>query len=165
MQTAVTNAAMIRRLTGARVVFIHHSGKNRKRGGSALTAAADTVLSLDEQKDGHLLQCVRQRDGERFPPAFLRMTKTPDGSAVLFERRDEGPSPSILSDKVRDKARLHASILAKLREQPRMKASDVATEVHRNKSDVLDALKELKVVGRADFERSGRRAELWSCVE
>jgi hypothetical protein len=166
MQTAVTNAAMLRRLTGARVVFIHHTGKNRKRGargGTALTAAADTVLSLDEEKEAHVLRCVRQRDGERFLPVFLKLSKTPDGSTVLFERRDPVPA-ALISDRARERAKLHELILSKLRDQPGMKASDVVKAVHKNKADVLRALDELKTANRATFERSGRKAELWSCV-
>jgi hypothetical protein len=160
LQIAVNNAAMLRRLTGARVVFIHHSGKNRKRGargGSALTAAADTVLSLDEERDGHVLRCVRQRDGERFPPVFLRLSKVPDGSTVLFERR-EAPTAPLLSEK----AKLHAAILTFLRSNLGADTDAVRKHVGRRKTDVLLALAELKQAGRIELnQQNGRKAKGW----
>jgi hypothetical protein len=157
MQEAASNAAVIRQMTGARVLLVHHTGKNRKRGargGSSLTAAADTVISLDEEKDHHVMRCVRQRDGERFAPVFLKLTKTADGAAVLFERC-EAPGVSLLDDKTRERARLQEQILAVLRQQPGLKESAVVTKVHRKKADVLEALAGLRMARRADFERSG----------
>lgn len=166
MQLAVNNAALIRRETGARVVFIHHTGKNRRRGargGTALTAAADVVLSLDPDKDHHALNCVRQRDGDRFPSVFLKLTKTPDGSTVLFERLAEGPAMSLLSDRGRDNARLRELVLSALRAHPKITATAVVKAVQKNKAAVLNTLAELKEAGQADFERDGRRSQLWSC--
>jgi hypothetical protein len=58
-QTAAHHAGFITRQTGARVTLIHHSGKDRKRGargGSSLTAAADTVLTIDTVKDRHVVR-------------------------------------------------------------------------------------------------------------
>lgn len=91
MQEVANAAAVIRERTGARVTLIHHSGKIRgrgMRGGTSLPAAADTVLSLDQERAGHVLRCERQRDGERFAPVFLKMTKTAD--TVLFQLDDTG---------------------------------------------------------------------------
>jgi len=162
MQTAVTNAAMIRRLTGARVVFIHHSGKDRKRGargGTALTAAADTVLSLDEERDGHVLRCVRQRDGERFAPVFLRLTKTPDGSTVLFERRESAGAPLF-----GDKAKLHAEILRHLRANPGAITDSIGRTLGKRKADVVTTLAGLLKSGLIAATPKGR-GKGWSVVE
>ncbi|MDE3156091.1 MAG: AAA family ATPase [Acidobacteriota bacterium] len=160
MQRAVTNAAMIRRTTGARVVFIHHSGKVRSRGargGSALTAAADTVLSLDEERDGHVLRCVRQRDGARFAPVHLKLTPTAD--SVLFQRA-EAPGASL----VPEGARLQRQVIDWLRDHPGSTATTASENIKRRKADILSALLDLERAGRVSREKVGR-ANVWSVVD
>jgi hypothetical protein len=167
MQIAVNNAALVRRCTDARVVFIHHSGKDRKRGargGSALTAAADTVLSLDEGgPGGHVLQCVRQRDGVRFAPVSLKLTPTPDGATALFERGPER-SVSVLSDRGRDAAKLQAEVIAYLAANGPATATEIAAGLQKRKQAVVDGLKELEGADRVRHEQKGQ-AKLWSAVQ
>ncbi len=156
MQIAVNHAELIRRHTGARVVFIHHSGKNRKngaRGGSALTAAADTVLSLDREKDGHVLRCVRQRDGERFSPIALTLTHV--GSTVLFERADVPLAG--------DTTRLHCDLLAWLRSNPGAVTDAVSRGVGKRKTDVMAALQALVASGQLTSAKKGH-GTAWSVI-
>lgn len=159
MGRVVGHADMIRRATGARVVLIHHSGKVRSRGargGSALTAAADCVLSLDVKGPAHILCCEKLRDGRAFDPIVLKLVPTADGRSALFERA-EGPAVSLCDAT----ARLQSNVLDFLREHPACKATDVIEGIGRQKSAVLHALRELAKAGSVVSTKAGR-ANVWS---
>jgi hypothetical protein len=151
---------MIRRKTGARVTLIHHSGKDRKRGargGSALTAAADTVISIDEQGGRHIVRCDKQRDGERFAPFYLRLTPDPVGQTAYFVKCD-GPTVSMVPA---SGDALQADILSRLRSHPYTSGSTLAAQLHKQKSAVLEALNSLHATGRVQFRAEGR-AKFWT---
>src|SRR5437773_5414969 len=156
MAVVAAHVNIIRKYTGARVVVIHHEGKNHQRGargGSALVGFADTALRIDEGKNGHMLYCVKQRDGARFSPVFLKLTPTPDGSTALFERLAEGPAVSLIGDKARDKAKLQAAIVAYVRDHPGVNTTDIAAG--RRRQGVVDALAALEQAGRVRQEKKG----------
>lgn len=160
MQLAVTHAELVRRRTGARVVFIHHSGKDRTRGargGSALTAAADTVLALDHARDGHVLRCVRQRDAERFAPMHLKLMKTPDGATVLFDRRD-GLATAPLATQLRE------DIVTWLQAHPGAVTDAIGRGIEKRKADVMTALDALLNAGQITATKTGR-ATTWRVTE
>ncbi len=77
-------AAMeIQRSKGAVVMLIHHSGKSGSslRGSSALRAAVDVALMVEESGRGHRLSCDAIKDGERFEPIGFNLM--PEGDSVV----------------------------------------------------------------------------------
>lgn len=75
----VEAAARIQRFTGAAVLIVHHVGKGMKnvseRGSSALRAAADVMMMLRRDRANGLLvlENSKQKDGEEFPPIYMRL--------------------------------------------------------------------------------------------
>lgn len=61
------NLDLLRSRTGAHVLLVHHSGKDRSRGArghSSLRAAVDTEITLSRDSDGRIVATVdKQRDG------------------------------------------------------------------------------------------------------
>ena len=154
----VDHADTIRRETGARMTLIHHFGKDKargSRGGSALPAAADTVLSLDTTKDRHVLRCDKQRDGAPFDPVFLTLVPIADGSTALFEACEGAAVPVFDS-----RARLEREIVEYLSAHPPIAGSSIAKALGRKKQDVFKALADLKKSSRVNSQRDGR-AMLW----
>lgn len=87
MGALVANVDRIRRETGAHVLFVHHTGKEAKRGArghSLLTAAVDTAIEITRLKARGLVKAeiVKQRDLE-LAPSFtfsLDSVRIPSGS-------------------------------------------------------------------------------------
>jgi hypothetical protein len=76
MGIVVANADRLRRISGACVLILHHSGhqdKSRGRGSSTLGGAIDTELGLSgKTSDGRLkLEVTKQKDDEEAPDRFL----------------------------------------------------------------------------------------------
>ncbi len=68
----------LRHATGAAVLVIHHTGKDKKskeRGSSALRGAADTMISCDGAMGILTVECDKQKDGEEFKPFTLALQK------------------------------------------------------------------------------------------
>jgi hypothetical protein len=152
----VAHADIIRRETGARVTLIHHFGMDKtkgSRGGSALPAAADTVLSIDTMKDRHILRCDKQRDGAPFDPISLKLV--PTGSTALFEACEGAAVPLFDSS-----ARLEREIVDYLNSHSGTAGSAIAKALGRKKLDVFRTLARLKQSNRVDYQRDGR-AMLW----
>lgn len=93
---AIAAAQRVGNELGAGTLLIHHAGHNtsRERGSTALRAACDTVLSLDEDDGRHTLKVVKQRDGDHGEPIHLRMVKQPP--SVVFQDADP-PAPVVTS--------------------------------------------------------------------
>jgi hypothetical protein len=159
MALVVSRADVIRRHTGARVTLIHHAGKERARGargGSALTAAADTVISLDEGAGSHVVTCEKQRDGARFASIHLALVPTADGSTVLFE-----PCAPRGVD-LGAGARLRREIVEFLEAHPDgTSGTAIAAALKRQKCAALEALKHLSKAGKVVARPGGRGAQLW----
>ena len=67
MGLVIHNAQALTRATGATVLIVHHSGKDRERGArgsSSLPAAMDTVLSIRKAGQFKTLTVEKQRDSE-----------------------------------------------------------------------------------------------------
>lgn len=68
--------------------LLHHTGKNGEleRGSSALRGAADTIVALRPEGDGHLkLTCEKQKDGPEFSPWNLRLIPTAESVVLGLE--------------------------------------------------------------------------------
>ena len=90
MGIVVSNADLVRRQTGATVLFVHHTGKDRNgmRGSSAVYAACDTVLGLEMSDNIITLEVEKQKDSSNPDPWRLSMRVIPlpdieDSSCVL----------------------------------------------------------------------------------
>ena len=156
LSLVVAYADHVRRETGARVTLIHHFGKDKargSRGGSALPAAADTVLTLESLKGHHVLKCDKQRDGAPFDPVFLRLV--PTDSTALFERCEGQAAPLFIST-----ARLQEQIGEHVRVHPGLTGSAIAKAIGRKKVDVLTALLAMRKAGTLDYRNEGK-AMLW----
>lgn len=78
MTKVVSAADKIREMTGAHVMFVHHSGKNiaaGSRGHSSLRAATDTEIEIqrEEGQIGQIL-CRKAKDMEFFEPMAFQLT-------------------------------------------------------------------------------------------
>lgn len=96
----VDGADTVRRLSGACVLFVHHTGKDQSagmRGNSALHAAVATVIAC-KGGDGRLvLDCAKQKDDVPFPPIHLGLLPV-GASCVATDRSpdsDELPSGAV----------------------------------------------------------------------
>ena len=68
----------LRRATGATVLVIHHTGKDKKskeRGSSALRGSADTMISCDGEMGVLTVECDKQKDDEEFKTFNLALRK------------------------------------------------------------------------------------------
>jgi hypothetical protein len=68
----------LRKVTGATVMLVHHSGKadaSSERGSSALRGACDTMMSVAEgSREGVVrLECSKQKEGAPFEPIHLEL--------------------------------------------------------------------------------------------
>lgn len=77
---------MIRKLTGATVLLVHHVGKNsgkQARGSSALSGAADTMILLKKNHSTLSLECVKQKDAAEFKkiPLAIKTVELGDGAS------------------------------------------------------------------------------------
>jgi len=71
MGRLIQSADMIRDLTSAAVLLVHHTNKSgeSERGSTALRGAVDTLLSLKKSESGIItLTCEKQKDGAPFQP-------------------------------------------------------------------------------------------------
>lgn len=67
MGRVILSADRIRSQTGAAVLLVHHTGKERRagpRGHSSLNAACDTVIEVAQNKSGNTAKVTKARDGE-----------------------------------------------------------------------------------------------------
>lgn len=161
LSRVVEHADMVRHETGARVTLIHHFGKDRtrgSRGGSALPAAADTVLTLERLKERHVLKCDKQRDGVAFDPVYLRLQPTGD-TALFTLASGAGQAVPLLETT----AVVERAVLAYLATHSGISGSAVAKGVGRNKDRVLTALRALAAAGRVT-SRKERRADIWELL-
>lgn len=80
-------AAMIQRKTGASVVIVHHSGKDKSkgmRGSSAIEGAVDTAVKVERTDDGVIkVKCGKQKDFEEFGAFALHIK--PLGDSLVLE--------------------------------------------------------------------------------
>ncbi|HYT73514.1 MAG TPA: AAA family ATPase [Vicinamibacterales bacterium] len=77
---AVASATGLIRDTGATVVFVHHTGKDKKdieRGSNAIRAAADTMILVRKRGDVITVSNTKQKDDEEFAPITLRLKQVP----------------------------------------------------------------------------------------
>lgn len=101
-------ADLIRRMTGACVLIVHHSGKDSSagaRGHSSLLGAVDTELELKNGGDGVLtLTVTKQKDGPDGMNWRLAMTPTAESVVVapytgkVMDAERVGPSGRIMLD-------------------------------------------------------------------
>ncbi len=65
---------MIRGATGAAVVVVHHKGRNGDdaRGSTALRAACDVVIKVDNSGDMMTVENNKMKDADEFPTYYLR---------------------------------------------------------------------------------------------
>lgn len=91
MTRFIGNLDVLRDLTGAHIMVVHHSGKDTAagaRGHSSLRAASDTEIELELADDGlKLVKTTKQRDMEPKPPlgfklGILELGKDEDGDEV-----------------------------------------------------------------------------------
>lgn len=83
----IASMKLLRNVTGAAVVVVHHSGKDLgkgMRGSSALLGAMDTTVEVERASDGRSIKVAvkKQKDAEREPPMRFNMEKVGD-SLVL----------------------------------------------------------------------------------
>ncbi len=83
----IASMKLLRNVTGAAVVVVHHSGKDLSkgmRGSTALLGAMDTTVEVERHTDGHSIKVTvkKQKDAEREPPMRFNMEKVGD-SLVL----------------------------------------------------------------------------------
>ena len=80
----------IQRHTGAAVLVVHHTGKNRnsERGSSALRGGADSMIELSNDDGLISISCAKSKDSQPFKTRYMRLVKvaTRDGrdSCVLL---------------------------------------------------------------------------------
>jgi hypothetical protein len=98
MGLAIAACDRIRKLTGATVVLVHHTGKDggQERGSSALRGAVDTVIALTEDAGVLKLVCEKQKDGSPFQPVKVRLVAVLDGQTCVATLAD-GPTVADLS--------------------------------------------------------------------
>lgn len=67
----------IQRESGAAVLVVHHTGKNRngERGSSALRGGADSMIELSNDDGLISLTCAKSKDSEPFRTRYLRLVK------------------------------------------------------------------------------------------
>ncbi|MBO9494306.1 AAA family ATPase [Thalassotalea sp. G20_0] len=95
MNLFVSGCDKIKAETGATIIVIHHTGKNKERdarGSSALRAACDFEYCIDRPDKGmyYLLKCTKSKDSEPMPtqafdmtPRFLRYDSDQDEVTTL----------------------------------------------------------------------------------
>ena len=94
MGKAIASADSIREFTGATILLVHHTAKERnvERGSSALRGAADTMISLTE--DGAELSVDKQKEADARDSITLarRIVNLGDGlSSCVIEQSDFRP--------------------------------------------------------------------------
>ncbi|WP_067582988.1 AAA family ATPase [Endozoicomonas ascidiicola] len=80
MNKFVNNCSEIQRETGATVIVVHHTGKNKERearGSSVLRSACDFEYNIDRPNKGPVfkLKCTKQKDAEHAPTETFNMNK------------------------------------------------------------------------------------------
>ena len=91
----IAGVDFLRRVTGAAVLALHHSGWNetRERGNSSLRGAADTMMSLTPKDGSLVLEVTKQKDAQ--PTDKIRLPEKnqvepiQDLIAMALERRPE----------------------------------------------------------------------------
>lgn len=91
MGQAVSAADEIREITGAAVVFVHHTGRAdedgqvHERGSTALKSAVDTMIEMKGDEDGPTreLWCRKQKDSAKFFPITVHKHEIRRGGKVL----------------------------------------------------------------------------------
>ncbi|KXF79744.1 AAA family ATPase [Enterovibrio coralii] len=87
--------------TGATVVAVHHSGKDKTRGArgaSALKAAVDTEIEIDREPPSEIVKVTnkKQKDAEELEPFSLRLREVP----LDINDEDGDPITSLIVDRV-----------------------------------------------------------------
>jgi hypothetical protein len=97
MGKVVASLDHVRRVTGACVLLVHHSGKDASlgsRGSTALRGAMDTELELTTGEGRVTLKCSKQKDGA--PPPPLRLALIPrDDTCILVPAGRVQPSEDL----------------------------------------------------------------------
>jgi hypothetical protein len=93
----------LREASGATIVLVHHLGKDVSkglRGSTALSAAADTILTCTRTRTGVSLHCSKQKDGVDGDVQRFALLPRRD-SAVLAPSAEAEPfRPTVLMEKV-----------------------------------------------------------------
>lgn len=98
----VANLDLIRRITGACVLLVHHTGKDAlagARGSSALKGAMDTEIEISGDVDALVIKNTKQKDGPKAAPLRLSLVSV-QGTGSVTVTRARGVDPDRLPDSV-----------------------------------------------------------------
>jgi len=92
MGLAIAGMRRIQRETGACVMAIHHSGKDKsaERGSSSLRGGVETMLELRREGDLITVHCEKQKDDAKFADFVLRLVEVGDSCALITA--ESGPA-------------------------------------------------------------------------
>jgi hypothetical protein len=95
MSALVAGADRIRAETGATILVIHHSPKDRStyRGSSVFAASADMLAHVSKKGDTVTVTCTKMKEGEPFSLPELRLTKH-RRSAILVPSTPANAAPT-----------------------------------------------------------------------
>lgn len=104
MGQAVEAGDVIRRATGATVLFLHHPARNsdKARGSGALPGGIDTEFTLTRENDVVTVKCTKQKDGAECEPFALRslvvqLSDADEDTSLVLDLTDlprGGPTPT-----------------------------------------------------------------------
>lgn len=148
MGEIVASVDLIREQTGAAVLLVHHATKSKEgpvveRGSSAISGAADVIVSLTENFDVIRLTCEKQKDDELFDPISLSLRQIDiggDASSCVVDLAPERGSKAAWTTG-------HETVLNTLRSFPNMTSTTKALvtktglpsrSFHRTMNDLVD---------------------------
>lgn len=96
----IAGVDFLRRVTGAAVLALHHSGWNetRERGNSSLRGAADTMMSLTPKDGSLVLEVTKQKDAQPTDKIRLRLHKVAQSCVLLGEEGITMPRTSLTAN-------------------------------------------------------------------
>jgi len=184
MGAVIAHADKLREISGAHVLFIHHSGKDAakgSRGHSSLKAATDTEIEVvgDSETKLHTATITKQRDlgskGDEITASF-RVVEMGRGqwdkpiTTCVVEPTQSRPVPGMPSKRVKGQA-LQTALITTLAQAPnrtmrRVELVQALTEQGFTSSPIYRAIEQLsaqhvisEVIGRVHLNGQGRATE------
>ena len=101
MTAFVASVGDLRARIGATILIVHHTGhdKSRERGNTALAAACDTVVKVQETDGVVTVACDKQRESVPFAPLQLRLVPVAESVVPELMATDEAPDELMGSDR------------------------------------------------------------------
>ncbi len=136
-------------LPGLTVLLVHHANRQGSyRGTSALHGALDAMYQTRRLGEIFAFECFKQKDAERFPPLYFRLTSEHYSQSVYPEWLEADTIGLDLTPPKSKIDRAKDDVLTLLADKPGLSQSDIVTRITAaGRSTIIEALKALENEG------------------